>query len=1208
MGRKYFITFVILLAATFRLAAQSGYSNLEFIENKGQWDTRVKFMGNLQSGAFFLEPQGFTVVLHKPEDVNRVIHRHHNARKKTRDGVSAAYRPDPLDELVVHSHAYKMQFEGALPQPQIIADKALPIYNNYLIGNDRTKWGSNCKVYQAVIYKNVYPNIDVRYYTESGQLKYDMIINPGGDVNKIALKYDGLEKISVKNGELVLKTSIGEVKELYPYTYQFDGKQRKKIECSYQVSGNTVKFKLQNYDKSSVLVIDPTLIFSSFTGSTASQFGFTATPAPDGSLFSGGIVFGTGFRVSPGAFQTSYHSGGASGVDMGIFKFNPTGTGRVYATYVGGNDDDFPHSLISDAQGNLIILGRSYSNNYPGRLIGVGGAGDIVVTKLNATGTDTIGSMRIGGSGPDGVNVEDQQRGTIGDVSILRNYGDDSRSEVTIDASGNIYVAAQTQSPSSFPIVGSVFQPLFGGGTQDAAIIKIDPNVKNILFSSFMGGSGNDGAYGIKVHPQNGNIYVVGATASNNYPGDASGTIGGSFAGGVCDGFVTIISNNGQTRIKSTFLGTPEVDVVYAIQFDDRGFPYVMGITKGSWPIRNVAYFNNGAKQFISKLEPDLSNYVYSTTFGTNSNSPNISPVAFLVDRCENVYASGWGGWIDVGDDPYDLAGTTGMPVTSDAIKPTTDNKDFYFIAIEKNSASLLYGTFFGQNGGEGEHVDGGTSRFDRQGAIYQAICANCLPQTKPPTSPYPTTPGVWGPSNLTGDGCDLGAVKIAFNFSGVEAAPKSFIDGRADSSGCIPMPVTFTDTLLLGKTYEWDFDGDGITDQITTNGSASFTYNTVGVYRVRLIAVDSATCNVRDTGYLILRVRNDRAGLDFRADKQGDCQSLEYQFVNLSVPPAGKPFGIRSFVWDFGDNTPRVTTGPLPVNHTYPGPGTYLVRLILIDTNYCNAPDTVEKELRIAPEVRAGIQTPLSGCVPYNASFLNTSLAGQQFVWDFGDGGTSTETNPTHLYTASGTYIVKLVAYDNATCNLVDSTTVTISVNIRPTAAFTFGPTPAEENRPTIFFNNSIGGVRYVWDFGDGETRTRTTMDTVQHQYNATGTFNACLVTINEFGCTDTICEPVQAIIRPLLDVPNAFTPGRPGSRGQNHIVRPQGFGMGKVMFRIYNRWGQKLFETTDPRQGWDGYFKGVLQPMDVYVYTLEVEFTDGTRASKKGDITLIR
>lgn len=1218
MGRKYCITLIILLIATLKLAAQS---NLEFIENKGQWDSRARFMGDLKSGAFFLEQNGFTVVLHNPQDLQKVLHRHHLSHSHEGNTRSAnAPRPGegggvltPAPDLTVRSHAYNMKFIGASSGAQIIPDKKLPGYNNYIFGNDPAKWGNNCAVYQAVVYKNVYPNIDVRYYTDAGQLKYDMIVNPGGDVDKIALKYDGVDKLSVKNGELIIKTSVGEAKELSPYTYQYTGpgKTRKAIECSYQLSGNTVKFKLKDYDKSSVLVIDPTLIFSSFTGSTANQFGFTATPGPDGSLFSGGIVFSAGFPTSPGAYQTSYSGG--SGVDMGIFKFNSTGTSRLYATYIGGNDDDFPHSIISDPQGNLVILGRTYSGNYPGQLIGAGGAGDIVVTKLNASGTALIGSLRIGGSEPDGVNVEDQQRGNVGDVSILRNYGDDSRSEVVLDDAGNIYVAAQTQSRTTFPIrpnAGAVFQPTFGGGTQDAAIIKIDPNCSSILFSSFLGGGKNDGAFGIKVSPVTGDIYVVGATESADFPGDKTGTIGPAFNGGNTDmdGFVAILANSGAIRRKSTFLGTSAIDVVYALQFDNRGFPYVLGVTKGNWPVVNAAYSNPNSKQFIAKLQPDLSAYVYSTVFGSGAASPNISPVAFLVDRCENVYASGWGGWIDVGQDPYDLAGTAGMPITSDAIKSTTDNRDFYFIVIEKNAGSLLYGSFFGQNGGEGEHVDGGTSRFDRQGAIYQAICANCLPITKPPTSPFPTTPGVWGPANLSGDGCNLAAVKIAFNFSGVEAAPKAFINGVGDTSGCVPLRVDFSDTLQLGKTYEWDFDGDGVTDQVTAGANANFTYNNVGTYRVRLITVDSVTCNIRDTAYLTIRARNDEATLDFLAQKQGPCESLEYQFTNLSVPPAGKPFGNRSFTWDFGDNTPQVTTGNLPVRHTYAAPGTYRVRLILIDTNYCNAPDTLERDLRIAPLVDARFTTPPSGCVPYNAVFTNTSLAGQQFFWDFGDGTTSTEVSPTHLYANTGTYTIKLVAFDAETCNQVDSTEFTITVSPIPTAAFSFGPQPAQENTPTTFFNNSIGGVRYKWFFGDGDSTIRTTMDTVMHQYQSTGTFTACLITINQFGCADTVCQPVPAVVKPLLDVPNAFTPGRPGGRGKNHIVRPEGFGISKVMFRIYNRWGQKIFETTNPKQGWDGTFNGVPQPMDVYVYTLEAEFFDGTRVSRKGDITLIR
>jgi gliding motility-associated-like protein len=261
--------------------------------------------------------------------------------------------------------------------------------------------------------------------------------------------------------------------------------------------------------------------------------------------------------------------------------------------------------------------------------------------------------------------------------------------------------------------------------------------------------------------------------------------------------------------------------------------------------------------------------------------------------------------------------------------------------------------------------------------------------------------------------------------------------------------------------------------------------------------------------------------------------------------------------------------------------------------------------ELRINPLVEARILTPGVGCVPYEAFFENTSLAGQTFFWDFGDGSTSTDVNPTHLYPNTGTYVVKLVAVDPSTCNLIDSTTTTIVVSDRPTANFTVGPVPPEVNKPTVFFNGSIGGVRYKYLFGDGDSTIKTNMDTVHHQYNATGTYEACLVTFNAAGCTDTTCLPVDAIIVPLLDVPNAFTPGK---FGRNSVVRVEGFGIARMTFRIYNRWGQKVFETADRKFGWDGTYKGQIQPMDVYAYTLDVDFTDGTKARKTGDITLIR
>jgi len=170
------------------------------------------------------------------------------------------------------------------------------------------------------------------------------------------------------------------------------------------------------------------------------------------------------------------------------------------------------------------------------------------------------------------------------------------------------------------------------------------------------------------------------------------------------------------------------------------------------------------------------------------------------------------------------------------------------------------------------------------------------------------------------------------------------------------------------------------------------------------------------------------------------------------------------------------------------------------------------------------------------------------------------------------------------------------------PVAAFTWSPNPAQENTPTQFTNGSIGATKYLWRFGDGDSSTQVNP---LHQYNASGNFNTCLMAINEFGCIDTVCQNVPAIVIPLLDVPNAFSPN---GDGKNDQVRVRGFGIGKMMFRIYNRWGQVVFESTDPNQGWDGRFKGTMQPVDVYAYTLDVQFTDGTKKTKQGDITLLR
>ncbi|MGZ4019531.1 MAG: PKD domain-containing protein, partial [Flavisolibacter sp.] len=971
--------------------------------------------------------------------------------------------------------------------------------------------------------------------------------------------------------------------------------------------------------------IDPNLVFCSFSGSTADNWGFTATYGPDGSMYGGGIVMGTGWPVSSGAFQTSFGGGGGSGcftgnIDIGIIKLSPDGTKRIYATYLGGSQQDVPQSLIVDPQGNLIVAGRTTSPNYPtknGGLIGSGGKYDIVLTKFNSTGTQLIGSRVIGGSGDDGANISACGDGR--DNSLQQNYGDEARSEVNLDAAGNIYLAACSQSyndPSSgqkpFPIVGG-FQSANAGGTnkQDAVVLKFNPDLSTLLVSTYLGGNGNDAAYVIEVNPVDNNIYVAGGTESSDFPGSTAGTIGPANHGGI-DGFVSIISNDGSTLIKSTYLGTNAIDQVYGLKFDLLGFPYVMGQTTGSWPVINAAWSTPSGRQFIAKLRPDLSNYVYSTVFGKTTggqSAPDISPVAFLVDRCENVYVSGWGGKVVSGLN-YPSAGVAGLPVTPDAIKSIPDvnarsglAEDFYFFVLKKDATKQLYGTFFGQNGGDiRDHVDGGTSRFDKNGVIYEAICASCGN-----TLPFPTTPGAWATKKAASANCNLALVKIDFDLSGVRSGVQSWINGRPrDTAGCVPLTVELRDTVLNAVSYEWSF-GDGSPGVKTTAPTTTHTYNAVGVYKVMLVAIDSTTCNLRDTSYVNIKVSDLEAKLDFNSIKLNPCDSFKYRFDNLSSAPAVRPFTSTSFSWDFGDGSAQVTTGLGSVFHNYASAGTYNVKLILNDSAYCNYPDTVIKPLRIASLVKADFETPPNGCAPYDAVFTNVSQAGSQFTWDFGDGSpTSNQVSPTHLYPNPGTYTIRLVAIDSGTCNIIDSTKKTITVFGNPTADFTAAPQPPVVNTPISFTNlSSLDAIRFKWEFGDGDSLITTSRTGISHEYNATGKYNVCLTAYNQANCPATICKDVSALISPAVDVPNAFTPGK---FGPNSTVYVRGFGIANMKFSIWARWGEKVFETNSKKVGWDGYFKGKMLPMDVYAYTLEVEFSDGTKTTKTGDITLIR
>ena len=186
--KRRFLFIGVFAIAFLHVHAQSEEQSLEFIENKGQWDSRVILKADIGNGSLFFHKNGFRVLLHNEQEMAAIAPSHSGVRFRTDStGIQGPQRNTTDRPAALHSHAYSVNFLNMNEATEIIPDKPLDTYNNYLIGNDSTKWARKCRIFQGVTYKNIYPGIDLRYYTDNGKLKYDLIVHPGADPAKYRL-------------------------------------------------------------------------------------------------------------------------------------------------------------------------------------------------------------------------------------------------------------------------------------------------------------------------------------------------------------------------------------------------------------------------------------------------------------------------------------------------------------------------------------------------------------------------------------------------------------------------------------------------------------------------------------------------------------------------------------------------------------------------------------------------------------------------------------------------------------------------------------------------------------------------------------------------------------------------------------------------------------------------------------------------------------
>jgi hypothetical protein len=600
----------------------------------------------------------------------------------------------PYVSPLLDCHAYAVHFEGSNPDVEMKSEHKVPQYYNYFLGKDSTRWSGGVQGWQQISYQDLYPGIDMVLYTDGGKMKYDFELQPFADARSIALRFEGTEALSLDAaGNLNIRTSVNTIQEGAPVAWQMVNGVRTYVRCAYRLEQHTLTFDFPDgYDQSLALTIDPILIFSTFSGSTADNFGFTATYDATGNLYSGGNVYALGFPVTVGAYQVAFGGGaGATAYDAAILKYNPTGTGLVYATYLGGFGGDQPHSMFVNGNDELVVMGTTEAADFP---VTVGaydvthnGGFDIFVAKFNPAGTALLASTYVGGAADDGINAPVLFSLNPG-FPLHFQYADEFRGDVNTDVVNEVFVASCTRS-GDFPTTAGAFQPVFSpGGVQEGCVFKLDANLTNLVWSTFIGGSGEDAAYSLGLTPAN-TLYVAGGTTSLNFPVTA-GALYPVYQGGQADGFVLEFTPTGNTVLNSTYIGTANYDQAYFVQLSLAGDVYVSGQSSGGlFPIIGPVYSNPNGGQFIISLDPTLSTNQLSTVFGTGSGAPDLSPSAFLIDKCGYVYFSGWGGFLA-------NSTTVGLPLTNDAFQSTTDGSDFYLIVFNPNLASLFYASYIG--------------------------------------------------------------------------------------------------------------------------------------------------------------------------------------------------------------------------------------------------------------------------------------------------------------------------------------------------------------------------------------------------------------------------------------------------------------------------------------------------------------------------------
>jgi hypothetical protein len=840
-------------AAKHRILENYGRLSLSFEKNEGQTDRRVEFISRGRGYTMFLTRGGEAVMalsgagsFGPGEALPAAMSSTADPRKLLRAGGVKTGRKEKADTGAV----LRLKLAGANLKARAAGRQELPGKVNYLRGKDQNRWVTGISTYARVAYEDVYPGIDLVYYGNQRQLEYDFIVKPGADPRAIAIDVDGADRVELDAaGDLLMHVRGRQVRQRKPIIYQEIRGVRTAIDGRYKLEGRQrVKFELAAYDLGQPLVIDPTLDYSTYLGGSGDDKGYGVAVDSIGSAYVTGSTSSTEFPTEAG-FEMSFQGS----TDAFVTKLDPTGATLIYSTYLGGSGDDLGLGVAIDLENSAHVTGFTTSTDFPispGAFQMVSkGNGDAFVTKLDTTGAALTYSTYLGGEG--------------GDIG----YG------LAVDMTG-AYVTGFTSSVS-FPTTPGAFDSWFNGST-DAFVTKVHPSGTMLLYSTYLGGKGDDVGYGVAVDLSG--AYVTGHTTSADFP--ATMAAYDPVANGNFDAFITKLDHTGAALAYSTYLGGSSDDEGQGVAVDVTGSAYVTGHTRsGDFPTTTGAYdrvANGDIDAFVTKLSREGTALDYSTYLGGGFEDRGLG---VAVDVNGNAHVTGH-------------TSSDDFPTTRAYDDTYHGSKDAFVTKVNPDGTTLSYSTYLG--GGAEDQGQG--IAVDAKGSAYVTGYTS--------SNPFPVTPGAF---DTTYNGLnDVFVSKITD--IGVPATLTLSPPADTNIAGeehCVSATVEdVTGNPVAGVTVRFSVSGGNIssgTATTDTNGRAGFCYTgTVAGADTIAAFADTDNDTTRDLG--------EPGGTATKTYTPADPATL------VVTPPAagnlaGEKHCVTATVTDrFGNPTPGIT------------------------------------------------------------------------------------------------------------------------------------------------------------------------------------------------------------------------------------------------------------------------------------------------------------